>query len=98
LRETASNIADPRKREKLLRDAYDKEVEAHGASKKARMLASGAFQGGVGGAGIGTAVGAGVGTVVGTLVGGVTAIPTTGLGALVGSGVGAIHGPWIKLP
>jgi hypothetical protein len=98
LRSTASTITDPKKREKYLRDAYDKEVEAHGNSKKARMLTSGAFQGGVGGAGIGTAVGAGVGTLVGTLVGTVAAIPTTGVGALVGSGVGAAHGPWIKLP
>ncbi|PSN66580.1 hypothetical protein BS50DRAFT_493906 [Corynespora cassiicola Philippines] len=97
LRDAAKSITDPKRREKLLRDAYDKEVEAHGNSKKARMLQSGAFQGATGGAGIGGVVGMGVGTVVGTLVGGLTAIPTTGLGALVGSGVGAIHGPWIKL-
>jgi hypothetical protein len=98
LRSMAASVADPEKRNQLLKDAYNKEVEAHGNSKKARMLTSGAFQGGVGGAGIGAGVAAGVGTVVGTLVGGVAAIPTTGLGALVGGGVGACHGPWIKLP
>lgn len=96
--ETAKTLKDPQKREKMLRDAYEKEMEAHGNSKKARMLQSGAFQGAAGGAGIGGAVGAGVGTLVGTLVGGLTAIPTTALGGLVGAGVGAGHGPWIKLP
>ncbi|KAJ4349408.1 uncharacterized protein N0V89_008023 [Didymosphaeria variabile] len=97
LRETASSFTDPKKREKMLTDAYNKEMEAHGNSKKARMLQSGAFQGTIGGAGIGGAVSAGVGTLVGTVVGGVTAIPVTGLGALAGAGVGAIHGPFIKL-
>jgi hypothetical protein len=98
LREAASSITDPAKREKFLKDAYQKEIEAHGNSKKARMLQSGAFQGTIGGAGIGGAVSAGVGTLVGTVVGTVTAIPATGIGALVGAGTGAIHGPWIKLP
>lgn len=97
LRETAATFTDPKKREKMLNDAYNSEVEAHGLSKKARLLQSGAFQGTVGGAGIGGAVSAGVGTLVGTLVGSVTAIPVTGLGALAGAGVGAVHGPWIKL-
>lgn len=97
LRETASSFTDPKKREKMLSDAFNKEMEAHGNSKKARMLQSGAFQGTIGGAGIGGAVSAGVGTLVGTVVGGVTAIPMTGLGALTGAGVGAIHGPFIKL-
>ncbi|KAF2867039.1 hypothetical protein BDV95DRAFT_193868 [Massariosphaeria phaeospora] len=98
LKDAAASMTDPKKRDKLLRDAYTKEIEAHGSSKKARMLQSGAFQGGAGGAGIGGAVGLGVGTVVGTVVGGLTAIPTTALGGLVGSGVGAFHGPFIKLP
>ncbi|KAF1964779.1 hypothetical protein BU23DRAFT_399607, partial [Bimuria novae-zelandiae CBS 107.79] len=97
LREAASTFTDPKKREKMLTDALNKEMEANGNSKKARMLQSGAFQGSVGGAGIGGAVSAGVGTLVGTVVGGVTAIPMTGLGALTGAGVGAIHGPFIKL-
>jgi hypothetical protein len=97
LRESAATFTDPKKREKMLTDAYNKEIEAHGSSKKARMLQSGAFQGTIGGAGIGAAVSGGVGTVVGTLVGTVTAIPVTGVGALAGAGVGAIHGPWIKL-
>ncbi|KAK3214422.1 hypothetical protein GRF29_19g124686 [Pseudopithomyces chartarum] len=57
LRETASSFTDPKKREKMLTDAYNKEMEAHGSSKKARMLQSGAFQGSVGGAGIGGALG-----------------------------------------
>ncbi|ORX98817.1 hypothetical protein BCR34DRAFT_606802 [Clohesyomyces aquaticus] len=98
LKEAASSVTDPKKHERLLREAYDKEIEAHGNSKKARMLQSGAFQGGAGGAGIGALVGMGVGTVVGTVVGAVTTIPTTALGTLVGSGVGLAHGPWIKLP
>lgn len=97
LRETAKTLTDPKKREKMLTDAYNKEVEAHGSSKKARMLQSGAFQGTLGGAGVGGAVSVGVGTLVGTVVGGITSIPATGLGALVGAGVGACHGPFIKL-
>ncbi|KAF2109992.1 hypothetical protein BDV96DRAFT_584932 [Lophiotrema nucula] len=97
LKSAAASITDPKKREKMLRDAYNKELEAHGNSRKARMLSSGAFQGAVGGGGIGGTVALGVGTVVGTVVGGVTAIPATGLGALIGTGVGAARGPFIKL-
>jgi len=97
LRSAADTIKDPAKREKYLQDAYSKEVEAHGNSKKARMLSSGAFQGSIGGGGIGMAVGAGLGTVVGTLVGTVATIPTTAVGTLVGAGVGGVHGPWVKL-
>lgn len=97
LREAANAIRDPAKREKYLRDAYNKEVEAHGNSKKARMLQSGAFQGTVGGAGIGAVVAGGLGTVVGTVVGTVTAVPATAVGGLVGAGVGLGHGSWIKL-
>ncbi|KAJ4407689.1 hypothetical protein N0V91_003659, partial [Didymella pomorum] len=80
LREAADAIRDPAKREKYLRDAYNKEIEAHGNSKKARMLQSGAFQGTVGGAGIGAVVAGGLGTVVGTVVGTVTAVPATAVG------------------
>jgi len=97
LRSAAATITDPKKREKFLTDAYNKEVEAHGNSKKARVLTSGAFQGGVSGAGIGAAVSAGLGTVVGTVVGTVTAIPVTAVGGLAGVATGAVHGPWIKL-
>lgn len=97
LREAANAIRDPTKREKYLRDAYNKEIEAHGNSKKARMLQSGAFQGTVGGAGIGAIVAGGLGTVVGTVVGTVTAVPATAVGGLVGAGVGLGHGSWIKL-
>lgn len=97
LRSVAETIKDPAKREQYLKDAYNKEIEAHGSSKKARILSSGAFQGSVGGGGIGMAVGAGLGTVVGTLVGTVATIPTTAVGTLVGAGVGGVHGPWVKL-
>lgn len=62
-----------------------------------RILTSGTFQGGAGGAGIGTAVGMGLGTITGTLVGTVATIPGVLVGGLVGAGVGVIHGPWIKL-
>ena len=97
LREKAAAITDPKERERILREAYDREVEAYGNTKKARILKSGTFQGAIGGAGIGSMVGVGLGTVVGTVVGGVASIPTTALGGLVGSGVGAIHGPFIKM-
>lgn len=97
LRSAAATLKDPAKREQYLKDAYNKEIEAHGNSKKARVLTSGAFQGGVGGAGIGAATAAGLGTVVGTLVGTVTAIPATAVGGLAGVATGAVHGPWIKL-
>jgi hypothetical protein len=97
LRQIAATVKDPKKREQYLTDAYNKEIEAHGNSKKARVLTSGAFQGGVGGAGIGAATAAGLGTVVGTLVGTVAGIPATAVGGLAGVATGAVHGPWIKL-
>jgi hypothetical protein len=97
LRAAAATLQDPKKREQYLTAAYNKEIEAHGNSKKARVLTSGAFQGGVGGAGIGAATAAGLGTVVGTLVGTVTALPATAVGGLAGVATGAMHGPWIKL-
>lgn len=96
LRDKAKKIADPKERERMLNEAYDKEIEAHGHSKLAQRMESGAWQGAMGGAGIGGGVGLGLGAVVGTLVGGLVSLPTTGLGALVGTGVGAIHGPFIK--
>ncbi|KAL6705914.1 hypothetical protein ACN47E_006193 [Coniothyrium glycines] len=97
LRSLAETVRDPAKREKYLQEAYNSEIKAHGNSKKARILSSGAFQGSVGGGGIGLAVGAGLGTVVGTVVGTVATIPTTAVGTLVGAGVGGVKGPWIKL-
>ncbi|CZT17284.1 uncharacterized protein RCC_03118 [Ramularia collo-cygni] len=97
LREKASAIADPKQRERMIQDAYENEVEAHGQSKLARRLQSGTWQGLAGGTGIGAGVGMGVGTVVGVVTGGLVSLPTTALGALIGSGVGAVHGPWIKL-
>lgn len=97
LKTTAATLSDPAARARVLQEAYEKEVEAHGQSKVAKRLQSGTLQGAIGGAGIGGAVGVGLGTVVGTLVGGVLTIPTTAVGGLVGSGVGAIHGPFFKL-
>ncbi|KAK3358236.1 hypothetical protein B0T25DRAFT_517504 [Lasiosphaeria hispida] len=90
LKAKAASIKDPAERERLWKAAYDKEVEAHGQSKKARAMASGWGQGAVGGVGASSAVGMGVGNLVGVLVSGVVSIP----GALVGAGVGALHGPW----
>jgi hypothetical protein len=98
LRQKVSTITDPKERERIVKEAYNKELEAHGDSKFARMIRSGAWQGLFAGGGIGAGVGVGVGTVVGTVVGGVVSIPTTALGGLIGSGVGALHGPWITLP
>lgn len=89
--------ADSAERQRMLQDAYDNEVIAHGQSKVAWRLQSGTWQGAVGGAWIGGGVGVGLGTVVGTLVGGVVSIPTTALGGLTGAAVGGLHGPWIKV-
>ena len=97
LKTKAQAITDPKQREKLLKDAFDKEIEAHGHSKAAKRMQSGTWQGLGFGGGIGAATGMGLGAGVGTLLGAVTAVPTTGLGMLIGSGVGAIHGPWVKL-
>jgi hypothetical protein len=97
LKKKAAGLTNPKERERILTEAFNKEIEAKGLSKKARILQSGGFQGAVGGAGIGAATSAGLGTVVGTLVGGVTSIPATLVGGLVGGGVGLFHGPWIKL-
>lgn len=97
LRSKASLLTNPAERTRLMREAYNKELEAHGNSKRARILTSGTFQGAAGGAGIGTAVGMGLGTVTGTLVGTVATIPGVLVGGLVGAGTGVIHGPWIKL-
>lgn len=97
LRQQAETIADPTERERLLKEAYNKEVEARGLSKLAKRMQSGTWQGMAGGAGIGGVLSVGLGGVVGTLVGGILAVPSVGLGALIGSGVGALHGPFIKL-
>ena len=97
LKSKAALLTNPEERERVLSEAYDREIEAKGLSKKARILKSGTFQGAIGGAGIGAATGLGLGTLVGTLVGTVASVPTTAVGSLVGAGTGAIHGPWIKL-
>lgn len=97
LRSKASLLTNPAERSRVMQEAYNKELEAHGNSKRARILTSGTFQGAAGGAGIGTAVGMGLGTVTGTLVGTVATIPGVLVGGLIGAGTGVIHGPWIKL-
>ncbi|KIW28754.1 uncharacterized protein PV07_04628 [Cladophialophora immunda] len=97
LKSRAMALTDSKQREKLLKEAFDKEVEAHGHSKMARRMQSGTWQGFGFGGGIGAATGLGIGAGVGTVLGAIAAVPTTGLGMLIGSGVGAIHGPWIKL-
>jgi hypothetical protein len=97
LRSKASLLTNPAERSRLMQEAYNKEMEANGNSKRARILTSGTFQGAAGGAGIGTAVGMGLGTITGTLVGTVATIPGVLVGGLVGAGTGVIHGPWIKL-
>lgn len=96
LKDNAAKASDPKERQRMLQEAYDREIEANGQSKMARRMQSGAWQGAAGGAGIGGGVGMGLGTVVGTLVGGVVTLPTTALGGLIGAGVGGIHGPFIK--
>ncbi|KAK0255553.1 hypothetical protein LTR29_000096 [Friedmanniomyces endolithicus] len=97
LKDTAMKAMNPQERQKMMQEAYDKEIEANGQSKWARRLQSGTWQGGMGGAGVGGGVGMGIGTVVGALVGGVAALPTTAVGGLVGMGVGGITGPFVKL-
>lgn len=98
LRDKAAKARDPKERERYFREAYAKEVEAHGErSKLARRMQSGTWQGMFGGGGIGLGTGMGLGAVVGTLVGTIVSVPTTALGTLIGAGVGAIHGPWITI-
>ncbi|KAK4555539.1 hypothetical protein LTR86_007292 [Recurvomyces mirabilis] len=97
LKDMALKCLNPVERQRLIQEAYDKELQANGQSKWAKRLTSGPWQGGMGGAGIGGGVGMGIGTVVGTLVGSVAALPTTAIGGLVGVGVGGIHGPFVKL-
>jgi hypothetical protein len=97
LRTKASLLTNPAERSRLMQQAYDAELAAHGNSKRARVLTSGTFQGAAGGAGIGGAVGMGLGTITGTLVGAVATVPGVLVGGLVGAGTGVVHGPWIKL-
>src|SRR6201999_2608160 len=97
LKAKAMAMTSSTQREKLLKEAFDKEIEANGHSKMAKRMQSGTWQGLGFGGGIGAASGLGLGAGVGTVLGAILAVPTTGLGLLVGSGVGAIHGPWVKL-
>ncbi|ETI24463.1 hypothetical protein G647_03832 [Cladophialophora carrionii CBS 160.54] len=97
LKQKAMAMASSTQREKLLKEAFDKEMEANGHSKMAKRMQSGTWQGFGFGGGIGAASGLGLGAGVGTVLGAILSVPATGLGMLVGTGVGAIHGPWIKL-
>ncbi|KIW68441.1 hypothetical protein PV04_04387 [Phialophora macrospora] len=97
LKQKAMAMTSKTQREKLLKEAFDKEMEANGHSKMAKRMQSGTWQGFGFGGGIGAASGLGLGMGVGTVLGGILSVPTTGLGMLVGTGVGAIHGPWVKL-
>lgn len=92
LKKQAALVRDPAERERLWQAAYAKEKEAHGESKKARLMASGWGQGTGFGIGISSAVGMGLGNLVGALLSGVVAVP----GSLIGAGVGALHGPWYR--
>jgi hypothetical protein len=97
LKEKAMAMTNSTQREKMLKEAFDKEMEAHGHSKMAKRLQSGSWQGFGFGGGIGAASGLGTGAALGTLLGGILMVPTTGLGMLIGTGVGAVHGPFVKL-
>ncbi|KAK0871747.1 hypothetical protein LTR87_012742 [Friedmanniomyces endolithicus] len=57
LKDTAMKAMNPQERQKMMQEAYDKEIEANGQSKWARRLQSGTWQGGMGGAGVGGGVG-----------------------------------------
>lgn len=61
LKERAAQAASPAERERLFKEAYAKETEAHGHSKMARRMQSGTWQGLFGGGGIGVGVGMGLG-------------------------------------
>ena len=97
LRDKAKAMTSSTQREKMLKEAFDKEMEANGHSKMAKRLQSGSWQGFGFGGGIGAATGLGLGSGIGILLGAITAVPATGIGMLVGTGVGAIHGPFVKL-
>ncbi|KPI42099.1 uncharacterized protein AB675_5335 [Cyphellophora attinorum] len=85
LLQAAAGAGDSKERQKLLKQALDKEVESESFGKLAKWLNSGALQGFA----AGSLPGVGLGTLTGTLVGGVTSLITGGLGA----GVGYLKGP-----
>lgn len=96
LKHQASTTDDKAERDELLAKSESREKEARTHTKTARRIASSAWQGTVGGAGLGAGVGTGTGAVVGTLVGVIAAIPMAGLGALIGLPVGLLHGPFVQ--
>jgi hypothetical protein len=95
LTQAAAAAGDPEERQKLLKKALEKEIEAESFGKTAKYFQSGSFQGLVAGGGLGTGIGIGLGTLTGTLVGGVASLVTGGLGSAVGAGVGALKGPFV---
>lgn len=98
LRSQAENASDDAERNELLAKSQEREDESRAHSKEARQIASGAWQGTVSEAGVGTGIGTGTGAVVGTLVGTIASIPMAGLGALIGLPVGLLHGPFVQGP
>lgn len=81
----AAGAGDSKERQKLLKEALNKEVEAESFGKLAKWLNSGALQGFA----AGSIPAASLGALTGTLVGGVTSLITGGLGA----GIGYLKGP-----
>ena len=81
----AAGAGDSKERQKLLKEALNKEVEAESFGKMAKWLNSGALQGFA----AGSIPAASLGALTGTLVGGVTSLITGGLGA----GIGYLKGP-----
>ena len=81
----AAGAGDSKERQRLLKEALNKEVEAESFGKLAKWLNSGALQGFA----AGSIPAVSLGALTGTLVGGVTSLITGGLGA----GIGWLKGP-----
>lgn len=81
----AAGAGDSKERQKLLKQALNKEIEAESFGKLAKWLNTGALQGFA----AGSIPAASLGALTGTLVGGVTTLITGGLGA----GIGYLKGP-----
>ncbi|KAF3009912.1 hypothetical protein E8E13_010940 [Curvularia kusanoi] len=94
LLQAAAAAGDPEEREKLMKEALEKQMESKSLGKTASYLRSGTFQGMAVGAGLGVAPGASLGAITGTLVGSVTSTLLGGIGAGLGAAAGALHGPF----
>ncbi|KAK0810198.1 hypothetical protein LTR75_005702 [Friedmanniomyces endolithicus] len=81
LKDTAMKAMNPQERQRMMQEAYDKEVEANGQSQVGSTAAEWTLARWDGRRGLG----------------GVAALPTTAVGGLVGMGVGGITGPFVKL-